>query len=347
MEDKIMRWQAHDIYFRQFLAAKLGLPIVGRLFFAFPAGSSTSLFAEFARRDLEIPAEFCFEGASAISQAFAAASAYRNDTVVAFPGAYNITTELAWNKPQTHFCGMGGPNQRGDYSEPEVVLYTDTAAVANTVTVSGYNCIFKNATIQNAGANAGNLSALNLTARGCYFENMSIQGTMATGQLDVVAAASLYIGAAAYYPEFRNCIIGQNVWGTRSGALSGVIRFTNTSSATCPQNVLFDHCTVLSASETVTTAMVALPANNALDRMAEFRDCTFHNFSVNDAIKLNQVIYDNCGTSHSILLTGACAAIGIDEWQDADGGNTRIGSTMPIVGLGGGLARNPTAVTGS
>jgi hypothetical protein len=342
-----MRWQTQELYFRQMLMQKLNIPMLGKVFFAFPAGSSTSAFSDWLRNEMDIPASLCFEGNSGIKDAYNEAQSYRNDVVVAMPGAYNITSTAAWSKPLTHLVGSSGFNQGGDYTEPGCVLYTDTAAVASTLTVSGYGCQFQDIAIQNAGANAGNLAAVNLTKYGCTFKNVQIAGTMATGQLDVVAAASLYVGANAYNALFENCIIGQNVWGVRSGALSGVVRFTNTASGTLPQNVKFNKCQFLSASETVTCAMIALPANYCIDRLLEFRDCTFENFSVNWGVQLDQVIYDNCGTSHNILLSGACAAIGIDEWQDADGGNARIGSTMPIVGIGGGLARNPTAVTGS
>ena len=166
---------------------------------------------------------------------------------------------------------------------------------------------------------------------------------LGAGNDDTVAAASLYIAASGMYPLFEDCIIGQNVWDVREGALSGVLRFTGT---TGPQNGIFRRCTFLSASETATVAMVALPVNSCIDRLWLFDNCHFENFSVNAAVRLNQVFYDNCGTTHSIMLHN-CSAIGFDEWQDADQGNSYIGSNMPIVGVGGGLARNPTAVTGS
>jgi hypothetical protein len=329
----------------QWIMAQTSLgPGIGEIKYVAPEASSTSQF----RTQLQaLGAEDEGKVYLTPATAFATMTGYRNDVMLVAPGAYNATAALAWSTPQTHMIGMGGPNQGGDYAEPNCVLYTDTAAVGSVLTITGYNCQFHNMTIQNAGDANTNLTAVTLSKYSNYFKNVAMVGTMVTSQLDVVAAASLYVGANAYNSIFEDCIMGTNVWGTRAGALSGVIRFTNTASSSCPQNLLFNRCRVLSAAETVTVAMVAMPANYCLDRIAEFRDCTFHNYSVNDAIKLNQVFYDACGTSHSVLLTGSCAAIGIDEWQDADGGNTRIGSTMPIVGTGGGLARNPTSITGS
>ena len=33
-----MRWQTHELYLRQMLARELGIPVIGKLLFAFPAG---------------------------------------------------------------------------------------------------------------------------------------------------------------------------------------------------------------------------------------------------------------------------------------------------------------------
>jgi len=280
-----------------------------------------------------------------LAAAYAKTTANQNDVIVVTPGAYLETAELAWSKGNTHLVGLGGPNTGGDWSEPGVVIYTTGVGVASVITVTGANCQFYNFTVSNYGANAACLTAFTLNKYGCYFKNVTFQGMMTTGPDATVAAAALYIDGDGMYPIFDCCTIGQNVWDTRTGALSGVLRFTNTA-GTGPQNGKFRNCDFLSCSETATCAMVAIPINYAIGRGWKFDNCHFENFSVNWAVNLNQVFYDNCGTTHSIMLHH-CTAIGIDEWQDADQGNNYIGADMPIVGLGGGLARNPTAVVGT
>ena len=77
-----------------------------------------------------------------------------------------------------------------------------------------------------------------------------------------------------------------------------------------------------------------------------FEDCTFYNFYANSATGLNQVFDDNENRSHHIVLRHS-TGVGYDEWQDADSAQKWITADMPITGLGGGLCRPPTAVTGS
>lgn len=339
-----MRWQTQEQYLRMILARQLDIPMLGKIFYAVPQGSSTSLYEEWARNELDIPAELLFTGALAPAQAFEACSGYRNDVVCVFPGAYDIDTELAWSKHNTHLVGMGGPNTFGDWSEPNVVIYSDNVACASVITVTGANCQFLNFTAQNYGNNAACLTAFTLNKYGCRFKNVSFQGVMTAGNDDVVAAASLYIAADGMYPIFEKCVIGQNVWDVREGALSGMLRFTGTTVG--PYGGEFRNCRFLSRSDTATVAMVVLPANQSIGGTWLFDNCSFENFALNWVVNLNQVFYDACGTTHSIILHH-CNAVGFGEWQNADAGNNYIASDMPIVGLGGGLARNPTGVAGT
>lgn len=340
-----MKWQTYERYLRMALAQQLEIPILGKLMFAVPDDSTTSKYQEWLRNDMDVPAELIKAGATAPKDAYNELTGYRNDVVLVAPGAYDIGAELDWTKQATHMLGMGGANQMGDYSEPNVVIYTDTAAVAQTIDLSGANCQFQNVSIHNWGNDAGNLAALKLDNYGCKFKNVGFAGTATAGNDDVVAAASLYIDGSGSYPIFENCVIGQNCWDVREGANSGVLRFTGTA-GTGPYNGHFKNCRFLSRSETATVAMVALPADYCIHGDWFFEDCHFSNYSSNWQNNLNQVFYDNVASSHMIMLK-RCTAIGIDEWQDADAGNSHIGADMPIVGTGGGLARNPTAGTGS
>jgi hypothetical protein len=327
----------------QWIMTQTGLgPGIGEIFYVAPAASSTSQYRT-QLQSMGIKDDRIYLSPDT---AYAAMVAGRNDVMLIAPGIYDLDAELAWSKANTHMIGLGGPNTLGDFYEPNVCVYTDSTSVASVVTVTGQNCQFHNVNFFQYGNNAACLTAFTLTAYGCYLKNCAFMGATTAGTDNVVAAASLYIGASAGYPIFEDCTIGQNCWYAREGALSGVLRFTNTSSATLPYNGKFIRCRFLSISETATVAMVALPANSCIAGTWLFDNCSFENYSVNWAANLNQVFYDACGTSHGIVLHH-CMALGIDEWQDADGGNNYIGSDMPIVGLGGGLARNPTAVTGS
>lgn len=268
-----------------------------------------------------------------LAAAESACVASQNDCVLAMPAAYLETAELAWDKANTHLFGISGPNSGGDWSEPNVVFYTTGTAVASVITVTGANCRFENFTVSNYGDNAACLTAFTLNKYGCYFKNVAFQGVMTAGTDDVVAAASLYIDGDGMYPEFHDCIIGQNVWDTREGALSGMLRFTNTSGSG-PQNGLFRGCRFLSGSETATVAMVAIPVNYAIGRNWQFDDCHFDNFSVNHANSLNQVFYDNCGSTHDIILRNSTHR-GFSYWS---ANNTHIFTCQANAASNGGEA---------
>jgi len=303
------------------LAQRLGIPIVGRICFALATGSSTSLWAEYARRELDIPAELLFEGTNAVLNAFNSMSSYRNDVLMVFPGAHEETAELAWSKPHTHMVGLGGPNMLGDYSEPNVVLYSDTITVANTINITGQNCIFHGINFQNAGANAACLSAVKLDKYGCVFKDCRIAGTMATTQAATALACSLWIRGAGMYPIFDRCVIGHDVWTVRTGTAQGVILFNESN--TQVNGGWFKDCQILSYCETSSGAFVSVVGNNVLGRGWVFQDCVFNNYTAGTA--MDQAFYQSASNSiydraillkDCILNTKGCAS-----WQDSDYGN--------------------------
>jgi len=275
-----------------------------------------------------------------VATAYAATTASQNDVIVVMPGAHVVATEIAWSKSSVHMVGAGGPNTNGDWSEPNVVIYSSATDCASTITVTGNNCQFYNVTISNYGNNAACLTPFTLNSYGCYFSNCAFQGNMTTNQNTTVAAASLYIAGGGMYPVFDNCTIGQDVWGVRSGANSGQLRFTGSVQ---PNGGWLRHCRIPSRSVTATCAAVALPANGAIGRGWIFDNCIFSNEYASPFTNLTHVFYDNDAAGQSFLLR-QCTAVGYAQWQSAD---RRIFADMPIVGTGGGLCAEPTSATGS
>lgn len=276
---------------------------------------------------------------TSLATAYAATTAGQNDVIAATPGAYDETTELAWSKANTHLVGLGGPNTGGDWSEPNVVIYTDSITVASVITVTGANCQFYDVTISNYGNNATCLTPFTLNKYGCYFKNVTFQGNMTTNQNTTIAAASLYIGTNGMYPIFDNCVIGQDVWGTRSGANSGQLRFTGTGQ---PNGGLFRNCRIVSRSVAATCAAVSFAANGAIGRGWVWDNCIFSNEYATPFTQLNNVFYDNDLAGQTLLLKD-CVALGYAEWQAGGAGvDRRIFSNMGVATSGGGLVIEPT-----
>ncbi len=325
----------------QWIMTVTGLgPGIGEIKYVAPATSSTSQY----RTQLEGNGVSSGDIFTKLSLAEAAVEGYRNDVVLMSPGAFEETVEIAWDKNNTHIIGMGGPVQWTDYSEPGVAIYTTTTGVADTIDVTGNFCQFHNVLISNAGADSTNVSAVNLDGYGCYFKSVVFQGNMSSQQGADADCASLIIDGLGYSCLFEDCTIGDNQWANPSAGSQ--LYFSGTPSA--PPNGRFVRCLVQAGSETASFVLVAI-GNVATDgfmgRHWLFDDCHFTNFWATWADNLDYCFRDaQTGTKNCMLRN--CTSQGIDKWGGA-GPASRFGANMPIVGLGGGQARNPTNATGS
>ena len=317
----------------QWIMNESGLgPGIGEIQYVTPAAASTSQF----RTQLESMGVDDIHLLPSVAEAKMVG--YRNDVMLVAPGAYAETAEIAWDKPWSHILGMGGNNIGGDYSEPNTVIYTITANVAKTITVTGQYSRFANLVIENYADDADNLAAAQIGNYGTAWRNVAFHGHMGATQNTTVAAASLYITGAGMYPLLEDCIIGQSVWGIRSGALSGVLRFT---SAGRPNGGIFRRCKFLSYSNTVTCAMVAVPTGTFIGRDWNFEDCSFRNDNPDYGTKLNQVFYlEPTGLQKNVITLKNCGAFGFDAWDDGNAAN--VLSDMAVPAVTGGLGIEPT-----
>jgi len=302
-------------YVMQWLANKLELGLgIGDIYYVAASGG----VAYQNLLDNGVPTSEIF---TTVGAAEDATTTTNNDVVLVTPGAYAETVELAWDKPHTHLVGLGGPNQLGDYSEPNAVMYSTTITVANVLNITGQNCQFHNINVQNNGANAACVSAVKLDKYGCYFKNMRISGCMAATQAATALACSLWIRGAGMYPIFDNCVIGHDVWTTRTGANQGVILFNESN--TQANGGLFRNCQVLSVCETATGNFVAVVGNNVVGRGWVFDNCIFNNYTT--GTRMNQAFYQSASNSindRAILLKDCFLnSKGCDAWQDSDYGN--------------------------
>jgi hypothetical protein len=320
----------------QWIMTQTGLgPGIGEIKYVAPDTSATSQF----RTQLESMGVSSGDIFTLPSLAEAAMEGYRNDVMLVSPGAYAETAEIAWDKAWSHIIGMGGSNIGGDYSEPNVVIYTITADVTQVLNVTGQNSKFMNFVVENNKDDADNLAAALINIYGTHWRNVAFHGNMQSTQNSTAAAASLYIGGAGMYPLIENCIIGQDVWGARAAANSGVLRFTSVGQ---PNGGLFKDCQFLSVGTTATCAMVAIPVAGYMGRGWLFNNCTFQHFDSAGADEsLNQAFYTVTGQHNHAILLHKCSSYGIDEWQDGNFGV--VASTMGVATVGGGLHIEPTA----
>jgi len=272
-----------------------------------------------------------------LATAYAATTSGQNDVVVVMPGTYTVTASLDWANDYTHLIGTGGPCYDGsDQYACSILFECLTTSVAEVLKVSGNWNQFYNVGFANRYANAGNLTAVNVTSYGNYFYNVGMYGLMATTQDATAAAASLYVGDAGL-SKFEKCTIGSDVWTARSGTAQGQIRFTGTGR---PNNITFKDCQIKSNSNTAACVMVTMPAVTSIGRNILFDNCIFSNW-YDSGTALSACFFDVASTSQkNCVALHNCSAFGITEWTALDSGI--IMSTMPVASTAGGHYVEPT-----
>jgi len=310
---------------------------VGNVYWLTPSGGAIHSILV----DRGVPGEKIFHS---LASAYAAVTSGQNDTIFVTPGTYLETATLDWAKSYVNLIGLGGANIYGDWTLTGTTIYTTDTAVDYVVDISGARNTFRNLCFNNYGNNAACLSAVRNNGYGNSFYNIHFQGLMVANQVATAGCSSLDIGKGGHYPLFSGCIIGGNEWATRTNTTQGTLLFSGTSSPP-PANGRFLNCQFMMRSETAAVPLVYTATAHSAGRNWLFQDCTFTNFSVNYAQKLNRVFQFATPVSTSYFILKKCTAIGFTEWQTADQ-EEWIVTDMPIVGVGGGLGRAPTGVAG-
>lgn len=328
----------------QWIMTVTGLgPGIGEIVWVAPASSTTSHFRGHLENDLGVSEKIYATPIAGEVQMVA----YRNDVMLIAPGNYVQTAVLTWDKAYAHMIGMAGPGLGHDYGDAVGVnLYTETASIAKVIDINGCSqSMFINVGFNNNGANAANIAAVQLDALGIYMKGCTIIGNMNDTQGASANCASLIFKNGAMYPLIEDCFIGSECWGVRSGTNSGQILFNEAGQ---PNDGLIRKCIVRSNSVTAAACMVAINPYNAIGRGWVFDNCGFMNNASSgggQGTQLNQVFYWASNDAGTEIALHHCWATGCDEWQDTDAG--KVMADMPIVGLGGGLMREPTAASGS
>lgn len=326
----------------QWIMTVTGLgPGVGDLFWVAPTTASTSQFKSWMETGLGI-GETIYATPTAAEDAMVA---YRNDVMLVAPGAYDGTASIGWDKAQSHIIGLGGPNQWGDHSEPNVCIYTDSTQVNNVINITGQNCMFINVNFENYGAHGDNETAVKVNKYAAYFENCRMAGNMTTQQNADASCSSLWIAEAGMYPVFKNCQIGQDVWGARTTANAGVIEYRTTSGASAgrPNGSDFIGCRILSVGDDSNCAMVRIAAATAIGRGHRFDNCFFSHFASTgggDAPLTRGFYMPSASVQKDIIHIHNCIAVGITRWQDED--DEVVWGSMPATATTGGVASELT-----
>ena len=284
------------------IAGMIGLPSIGNIWYVDASNGSDSSGGT-TRED----------AFATVAAAFNAATANQDDVILIIhsggTGRTSETTAITWNKRYTHLIGSTGP------------LAQDARAgisfgTGGSLSVTENGCIFKNLTFD--GTTDINVP---VTVSGAYnsWIGVDFKGSLNATTGDDTAARALYLNGAQEN-LFVGCTFGADTY--ERSAANASVEFASAAS-----RYVFDDCRFIMSSDATTPVHVLFTGTNAIDRWAEFKDCLFYNFTVNDTAEPAAVmdLSAQTATGH-VLLTGICLLHHIDNWEATASGRISMTS---------------------
>ncbi len=265
-----------------------------------------------------------------VTAAYARCINNHNDAVVMLPatGGDTLAAAITWSKNFTHLIGLS--NDLPGMGQRCRVLGGATTDLTVLITFSGYGNIIHNIQFYNgADADVANGAVIVSGARN-HFTNCMFVGMQHATPAVRSDCYSLQVTGSEDY--FENCTIGYDSITRGAGESPELLLATGCSKA------VFNHCRILTRSETITASPVVISAVNL--GYVEFEDCIFVNTSTNWAVALTDAMSITATGTHYVALRGACQLVGITGWADTA---TRIYASMSASANTGGTNTAPAA----
>lgn len=261
---------------------------------------------------------------ASLATAYAATTADNND-VIYFIGrdtSDTLSAAITWANDYTHLIGLSSPLP--GVGQRCRVLGGATTDLTEVITVSAHGCIFQNiqfANFTDADADSG---AVVVSGHRNAFINCMISGM---GHATPAARAGSYsLTVSGVENHFRNCYIGLDTI-TRAAANSELLMSGSKNS--------FWDCTFASQSETAGKFAVTVSGAGT----NTWKDCLFHNMSVNWAQALSNAFSVTAAATHYVILSGNCQFVGYTGVADTV---THIYGAGPAPDAGMFLSTQPT-----
>ena len=259
-----------------------------------------------------------------LATAYAKTTADKHDVVffIGTDSAVVPTATLTWANDFTHLIGLSGnlPGV-GQRCRVEVQAANDATPV---VTFSGKGCIIRNMQFTNlSDANVDSGSVV-VSGQRNEFTNVMFAGM---GHATPAARAGSYsLTVSGVENHFERCYIGLDTI-TRGGANADLVMSGS-------KNRFWD-CTIASQSDTAGHFAVKVSGAGT----NEWKDCLFHNMSVNWATSLTDAFNVTATSTHYIILRGQCQFVGYTGVADTV---THIYGAGAAPNAGMFLSTNPT-----
>lgn len=250
------------------------------------------------------------------------------------------TGTLVWNKNATHLIGICAPTgiaQRARIAPPSGTYTQTTFGSGNLVTVTGSGCVFSNVSLFHGFSTGGtNQICWTDTGNRNAYINMDFGGMGDATSAADAGSRSFKLGAAGSGENyFQGCTFGLDTQ-TR-GAANASLELAGAT----PRNVFKDCLFLLDASASTPLHVIGSGAD-CLDRVQEFKDCTFLNSIKSGATTISEVISLTNAAPGGLIALKSCMTVGATKWGDTNAlANTYV--DMPVVSAAaGGLALNPS-----
>lgn len=272
-----------------------GVPVMGGLI---PFGpSSKSFFVDPAKGSASNDGLTPQTAYASVATAYAQTTSGNNDVIFFIAGdtADTLAAALTWSNSYTHLIGLSAPVP-GEGQRCRIIGGA-TTDLTSVITVSGSGCLFANLKIANETDADADSGALVVSGSRNVFHNVMIAGMLHATPGARAASYSLTLSGSENF--FERCTIGADTI-TRAAANADLVVSGGA------RNRFWD-CEITSQSDTAGHFAVAI---SDMDRFIEFKDCLFHNFSVNWAQALTDAFNITETTTYYVILRGNCQFVG-------------------------------------
>jgi len=261
---------------------------------------------------------------ASVATAYAKTTTNKNDAVIMIggPTGDTLSATLAWSNDYTHLIGTSSPLP--GVGQRCRILGGATTDLTEVVTWSGDGCIVANIQFYNGADADANNDAVTVSGHRNAFLNCMFSGMAHATPAARAGSASLSVSGVENH--FNNCYIGLDTI-TRAAANAELVMSGSKNS--------FWDCTIASQSDTAGHFAVKVSGAGT----NTWKDCLFHNMSVNWATTLTDAFNVTASSTYYIILQGNCQFIGYTGVADVV---THVYGAGAAPNAGMYLSTNPT-----
>jgi hypothetical protein len=220
-------------------------------------------------------------------------------------GTARVTSNLAWSKNATHLIGVGAPSSN---NRARIATLSGADAFAAFITVTAGGCIFKNFSVFNDNAIAGQITWEDSGGRN-YYEDLHIGGMGDGTSAHSTTSRVLKLSGSSGENIFRRCRIGLDTSLTPGRDVANATLEFAGSKRNRFIECQFD---VLAAATTV--LHIISSGTNPLETYQLFDRCIFHNPYPHSSALLMAAAATLAASGNGRLIMNQCTRFGITKW---------------------------------